>query len=238
MGEPQQPIEIIAQTSLPQSLHIASEEESAAAEGESPLTSLPDIMDASKEARGDSKCQITQPLEGGMSEVLRFEDAVDVMTSVLLTAAKTRIQAGKFGFKMITVGTITNIAEIWKYTEQSFVVLPFEVATEKIAKTGAGCVGIGLQKAWQEAFSWDIIQRYASTLDPMPTVRGPHDGFTPQEKVTTAKFIEIVGVGTSEENQRKCRLWWKDLSDLQNAGVVCTLLYRNAKFNKYCKIFP
>jgi hypothetical protein len=28
------------------------------------------------------------------------------------------------------------------------------------------------------------------------------------------------------------------LSDIQNAGVVCTLLYQNAKFNKYCKTFP
>jgi hypothetical protein len=73
------------------------------------------------------------------------------MTFVLLTAAKIQIQASKFGFKMITVGT-TNIAEIQKYTEQSLVELPFKVATEKIAKTGAGCVGIGLQKAYEEAF--------------------------------------------------------------------------------------
>ncbi|KAH8749955.1 hypothetical protein F5882DRAFT_421241 [Hyaloscypha sp. PMI_1271] len=48
----------------------------------------------------------------------------------------------------------------------------------------------------------------------------------------------MVGVGTSDENQRKCRLWWKDLSDMQNASVVCTLLYRSTKFNKYCKTFP
>ena len=87
-----------------------------------------------------------------MSEILRFEDAVDVMASMLVSAVKIRIQAGKFGFKMVTVGTTTNIAEIGKYTEQSLVELPFEVATEKIAKTGVGCGGIGLQKAWEEAF--------------------------------------------------------------------------------------
>jgi hypothetical protein len=72
----------------------------------------------------------------------------------------------------------------------------------------------------------------------MLTIRGPHDGFTPQEKDATAKFIGMIGVGTSDENQRKCRLWWKDLFDMQNAGVVYTLLYRNAKFNKYCKTLP
>jgi len=52
-----------------------------------------------------------------MSEILRPEDAIDVITSVLLTAAKIRIQAGKFGFKMITLGTTTNTAEIRKYIE-------------------------------------------------------------------------------------------------------------------------
>jgi hypothetical protein len=71
----------------------------------------------------------------------------------------------------------------------------------------------------------------------MPTAKGPHDGFTSQEKVATARFIKMVGVGTSDENQRRCRLWWKDLFNMQNTGVVCTLFYRNAKFNKYCKTF-
>jgi hypothetical protein len=211
-------------------------EESAVPEGESPLTPPTDITEASEGA--DPKRQITQSLEGGMSEILQSEDAVDIMTSVLLNAAKIRMQAGKFGFERILIGTTTNIADIRKYTEQSLVELPFEVATAKIAKTGAGCAGIGLQKAWEEAFYWGIIQRYAATLDPMPAARGPLDGFTPQEKVATARFIEIVGVGTSDENQRKCRLWWKDLSDMQDAGVVCTLLYRNAEFSKYCKTFP
>jgi hypothetical protein len=34
----------------------------------------------------------------------------------------------------------------------------------------------------------------------MPAARGPLDGFTPQEKVAIARFIEIVGVRTSDEN--------------------------------------
>ena len=235
VSESRQPVEIMGQTSLPESLHMAVEE-NAVLEGRSPLILPTDVTEASDGA--DPKRQITRLLEGGMSEILRAEDAVDIMTSVLLTAARIRIQAGKFGFERILIGTTTNIADIRKYTEQSLVELQFEVATAKIAKSGAGCAGIGLQKAWEEAFYWDIIQRYAAALDPMPAARGPPDGFTPQEKVATAKFIEMVGVGTSDENQRKCRLWWKDLSDMQNAGVVCTLLYRSTKFNKYCKTFP
>lgn len=66
--------------SSPSDASVALEEESTAAEGESPLISLPDVTDASEEAGGDSKCQITQPLEGGTSEILRSEDAIDVMT--------------------------------------------------------------------------------------------------------------------------------------------------------------
>lgn len=235
VNKSRQPVKTIVQPSLPQSLQTTSEE-SVVPEGESSNTSLSGVADASEDTA--STYQITQPLEGGISEILQFEDAVDIMTSVVVSAVKIRIQAGKFGFKQIHIGITTNITKIRKYTEQSLVELLFDVAIEKIAKTGAGCVGIGLQKVWEEAFYWDIIKRYAMTIDPMPTARGPRDGFTSQEKVATARFIEMVGVGTSDENQRRCRFWWKDLSDMQSAGVVYTLLYRNAKFNKYCKTFP
>jgi hypothetical protein len=234
VGGSQQSVENIAQTSHPESL--CADAEATVLEGELPAATAPDAKDVSKEA--DLKCQITKSREGGMPDILRPEDAVDVMTSVLLTATRIRIQAGKFGFEEVILGTTTNVNKIRQYTEQWLVKQPFEVATGKIAKTGAGCAGIGLQKAWEEAFYWDIIKRHAATLESMPTTRGPHDGFTPQEKVATAKFIDMVGVGTSDENQRRCRLWWKDLSDMQNAGVVCILLYRNAKFNKYCKALP
>jgi hypothetical protein len=144
VGESWQPVEIIAQTSHPQLLHV-DVEETAVPEGESPAVSPFDVMDASKEA--DLKCQITKSLEGGTSEIPLLEDAVDVMTSVLLTAARIRIQAGKFGFKEVILGTTTNIAKIREYTEQWLVKLLFKVTTKRIAKAGAGCAGIGLQKA-------------------------------------------------------------------------------------------
>ena len=79
-----------------------------------------------------------------MPDILRPEDAVDVMTSVLLTATRIRIQVGKFGFEEVILGTTTNVTKIRQYTEQWLVKQLFEVATGKITKTGAGCVGIGL----------------------------------------------------------------------------------------------
>jgi hypothetical protein len=120
-------------------------EESTVPEGGGPITLLPSVTKASKDA--DSRYKIIQSLEGGMLEILWFEDAVDIMTSVLVSAVKIRIQASKFSFEQINIGTTTNIADIRKYTEKSLVELPFEVATQKIAKSGAGCVGIGLLKA-------------------------------------------------------------------------------------------
>jgi hypothetical protein len=61
--------------------------------------------------------QTTHFLEGSILEILQFKDAVDIITSVLLKMAKIRIQVGRFGLQNINIGTITNTAEIQKYTE-------------------------------------------------------------------------------------------------------------------------
>ncbi len=60
-------------------------------EGGNPLILPTDVTEASEGA--DPKFRITQLL-GRMSEILRAGDAINVITSVLLTAAKIRIQAG------------------------------------------------------------------------------------------------------------------------------------------------
>jgi hypothetical protein len=79
-----------------------------------------------------------------MLEILQFEDAVDIITSILVSVVKIRFQAGKFSLKKILIKTTTNIAKIRKYTEQSLVKLLFEVATKNIARLSVGCVGISL----------------------------------------------------------------------------------------------
>ena len=56
-------------------------------------TSTLDVTDAPGQIS-----QTTHFLEGSMLEILRFEGAVDVMTSVLLKVAKIRIQVGRSGF--------------------------------------------------------------------------------------------------------------------------------------------
>jgi hypothetical protein len=55
-------------------------------EGGSPGTSPPGVIDTLEDV--DSRYQITQSLEGGILEILRFEDAIDVMTSMLVSTVK------------------------------------------------------------------------------------------------------------------------------------------------------
>ena len=47
-----------------------------------------------------------------MPDILRPEDAIDVMISMLLTAARIRIQVGRFGFEEVILGTTTNVTKI------------------------------------------------------------------------------------------------------------------------------
>lgn len=79
-----------------------------------------------------------------MLEILRFEDAVDIMTSVLLKVAKIRIQVGRFGLRNINIGTIINTAEILRYIEEELIAKPFKIAIKRVTKSGAGYVGISL----------------------------------------------------------------------------------------------
>jgi hypothetical protein len=84
-------------------------------EGVSPSISPPGVTDALEDV--DLRYQNTQSLEGGISEILRFEDTIDIMISVLISTVKIRFQVGKFGLEKILIGTTTNIAKTRKYTE-------------------------------------------------------------------------------------------------------------------------
>lgn len=135
MDESRQPVEISTQRSLSQSLDMAVEGHAAPEDDMSTLN----VTDAPGQIS-----QITHFLEGSILEILRFKDAVDVMTSMLLKVAKIRIQVGRSGFQIINIGTITNTAEIQKYTENDLTKKPFKKAIKRIIKSGAGSVGISL----------------------------------------------------------------------------------------------
>jgi hypothetical protein len=103
VDESRQPVEISAQRSLSQSLDMAIEGHAAPEDDTSTL----DITDAPGQIS-----QTTHFLEGSILEILRFEDTVVIITSVLLKVAKIRIQVGRSGFQIINIGTTINTAEI------------------------------------------------------------------------------------------------------------------------------
>jgi hypothetical protein len=99
-------------------------------EDKSPVISTLDITDTLNVRCPTS--QTTPFLEGSMLKILRSEDAVVAMTSVLLKAAKIRIQVGKFGLQNLTVGTTTNTTKIRKCTEGTLALLPLKMRFKKL----------------------------------------------------------------------------------------------------------
>lgn len=87
---------------------------------------------------------------------------------------------------------------------------------------------------------WEVILKGAKVLDPatLPAPKGPLDGFSVAEKIATYNFMRSAGFGTSPENQRQCRSFWRTLSDVRKAVVEMITCYRTAEFNKYCKTYP
>jgi len=125
VDESRLPVEISAESSLSQSLDMAVDGRAALEDGTSTLYAT------------DAPGPISQTihfLEGSILVILRFEDAVDIMTSVLLKVAKIRIQVGKFGLQNINIGTTTDTTEIRKYTEQNLAVLPLKLRLKRLQR--------------------------------------------------------------------------------------------------------
>ncbi|KAJ5309214.1 hypothetical protein N7508_004593, partial [Penicillium antarcticum] len=57
------------------------------------------------------------------------------------------------------------------------------------------------------------------------------------EKVATERFMREAGYRISLANQRQCRLFWKRLFDIRNAGVDKILLYRTKEFDRFCRSY-
>jgi hypothetical protein len=85
-------------------------------------------------------------LEGNILEILRFENIVDIMISILLKITKIYIQVGRSSFQIINIKTITNIAEIQKYTKNNLAKNSFKKTIKRIIKSGTNSISISLQK--------------------------------------------------------------------------------------------
>lgn len=50
--------------------------------------------------------------------------------------------------------------------------------------------------------------------------------------------MEDAGYGLGAENQRQCRIFWKNLFEMREAGIDKVLYYRTKAFDSYCKAYP
>ncbi|KAL2695917.1 hypothetical protein AAEP93_003217 [Penicillium crustosum] len=117
--------------------------------------------------------------------------------------------------------------------------LQYPDAVQLIKQENAFSASKSIQSRFNETVYWEIIKKGAELLDPkdLPTSKGPLDEFTMAEKVATERFMREAGYGLSLANQRQCRLFWKRLFEMRNAGVDKILLYRTKEFDRFCKSY-
>jgi hypothetical protein len=182
--------------------------------------------------------QTFQHLWSFISEMLNPEDAIRVMTSVILCCAAQREKAGKY-IGRVNLQVSTDTTKIREHS-RDLALCDFDSATDRVARKRAASVGNDIQNQSDESWYWDIISKGARTLDPttLPAAKGPPDDFSIAEKIMTYKFMVGANYPMSDESQRQFRHYWKALFDFKNAGVGSMLYYRTPAFDAYCKKYP
>jgi hypothetical protein len=113
----------------------------------------------------------------------------------------------------------------------------YEQAIQAIRRDTALTTGRAVQTRYNESVFWPIILRCAALIDSatLPAAKGPADGFNMAEKAATKKFMEDIGYSLGAENQRQCRIFWKNIFHMREAGVDKILFYRTKEFDSFCK---
>ncbi|KAJ5033203.1 hypothetical protein NUH16_003119 [Penicillium rubens] len=132
----------------------------------------------------------------------------------------------------------TKVEAIQSFVDD-IVKLQYPDAVQPIKQENAFSARKSIQSRFNETVYWEIIKKGAelSDLKDLPTSKGPLDEFTMAEKVATERFMREAGYGLSLANQRQCRLFWKRLFEMRNAGVDKIVLYRTKEFDRFCKSY-
>lgn len=145
---------------------------------------------------------------------------------------------GRCGHRSKQANLTTKVEEIQSVVN-GIIKLQYPDAVQLIKQENAFSASKSIQSRLNETVHWEIIKKGAQLLDPkdLPTSKGPLDVFTMAEKVATERFMREAGYGLSLANLRQCRLFWKRLFDMRNAGVDKILLYRTKEFDRFCKSY-
>lgn len=161
------------------------------------------------------------------------------MSSILFECARVNFDIALYGHRTSGAPTTTKPDKIRKYVDE-ISEYDYEKAIDVIRRDNALATGKGLQNRYNETIFWKIILKGAALIDhtKLPSAKGPADGFTMAEKAATKKFMEDAGYGLGAENQRQCRIFWKNLFQMREAGIDKVLYYRTKEFDSYCKGYP
>jgi hypothetical protein len=161
------------------------------------------------------------------------------MSSILFECAKVNFSIALYGHRTSGAPTTTKPDKIRKYVDE-ISEYDYEKAIDVIRRDNALATGKGLQNRYNETIFWKIILKGAALIDPtkLPSAKGPADGFTMAEKAATKKFMEDAGYSLGAENQRQCRIFWKNLFNMRKAGIDKVLYYRTKEFDSFCKGYP
>ncbi|KAJ5471552.1 hypothetical protein N7530_008909 [Penicillium desertorum] len=161
-----------------------------------------------------------------------------IVEDILVNCIKLNDPLGRYGHRSKQANMTTKVEEIQSFVDD-IVKLQYPDAVQLIKQENAFSASKSIQSRFNETVYWEIIKKGAELLDPkdLPISKGPLDEFTMAEKVATERFMREAGYGLSLANQRQCRLFWKRLFEMRNAGVYKILLYRTKEFDRFCKSY-
>ncbi|KAJ5742535.1 uncharacterized protein N7511_011267 [Penicillium nucicola] len=161
-----------------------------------------------------------------------------IVENILVNCIKLNDPLGRYGHRSKQAIMTTKVEAIQSLVDD-IVKLQYPDAVQLIKQENAFSASKSIQSRFNETVYWEIIKKGAELLDPkdLPTSKGPLDEFTMAEKVATERFMREAGYGLSLANQRQCRLFWKRLFEMRNAGVDKILLYRTKDFDRFCKSY-
>lgn len=119
----------------------------------------------------------------------------------------------RYGHRTTMAPTRTDPEKIRKYADE-VAEYNYEQAVSIIQRDKDLAMGKGVQNRYNETVFWKIILKGCALIDRTkpPPANGPANEFTMAEKAATKKFLEDPGYGVGAENQRQCRIFWKNYS--------------------------
>ncbi|OQD72505.1 hypothetical protein PENDEC_c021G04478 [Penicillium decumbens] len=161
------------------------------------------------------------------------------MASILFECFIVNSAISRYGHRTYVGPARTDLNHIRKYTDE-VAEYSYEQAISAIHRDNALAMGKGVQNRYCETIFWKIILKGAALIDlaSLPSAKGPADGFTMAEKAATKRFMEDAGYRLGAENQRQCRIFWRNLLKMREVGIEKVLYYRTKEFDSYCKGYP